>query len=283
MANYGNFLQYAGQKTGIDVGFGKMFLVYSNQTSKAASELDAVSINNEIATGTIIGVIKGWHTIAGAPVAEVSVERPGTYEKKLIRPEILADTLTFESGMANNEVLGDIVKAGSLNCILLDDQGNAYGEYNQEYGTIGTMLVNFSEKKTSGLQTDYAAEKTVAITARYLVKNLSVIYAATETELITLKDLIYGQLSSFSIGTNNNSKLILNLRYKSTNDPLTETLVPLDVTIKGMPSNISISSITSDNAGNFTFNFSGSMNGGTLLISISGTTFYMKETPFIVG
>jgi hypothetical protein len=281
MANYGNFLQYAGQKTGIDVGFGKMFLVYANKTMKAANDLTATAINEDIASGDIIGVIKGWYTIAGAPVAEVSVERPGTYEKKLIRPEILADTLTFESGMANNEVLGDIVKAGSLNCILLDDQGNAYGDYAQGDGMISTMLVNFSEKKTSGMQTDYAAEKTVAITARYLVNNLSVLYAGTETEMITPKDLLYGQLVSATLGAT--GKIVLNLKYKATNDPFVGTVAALNIAIKGLPTGVAMGTVTSDNAGHFTINFTGSLAAGTLLISIKGDTFYMKETSFTLS
>jgi hypothetical protein len=281
MANYGNFLQYAGEKTGIDVGFGKMFLVYANKTMKAANDLTATAINEDIASGDIIGVIKGWYTIAGAPVAEVSVERPGTYEKKLIRPEILADTLTFESGMANNEVLGDVVKAGSLNCILLDDQGNAYGDYAQADGKISTMLVNFSEKKTSGMQTDYAAEKTVSITARYLVNDLSVLYAGTETELITPKDLLYGQLVSATLGAT--GKIVLNLKYKATNDPFVGTVAALNIAIKGLPSGVAIGTVTSDNAGHFTINFTGSLAAGTLLISIKGDTFYMKETSFTLS
>jgi hypothetical protein len=281
MANYGNFLQYAGEKTGIDVGFGKMFLVYADKGIVGASSLTVDMINDGISTGDIIGVIKGWHTIAGAPVAEVSIERPGTYEKKLIRPEILADTLTFESGMANNEVLGDIVKAGTLNCILLDDQGNAYGDYAQEDGMISTMLVNFSEKKTSGLQTDYAAEKTVSITARYLVNDLSVIYAGTETELITPKDLLSGQLVSSTIGAN--GKIVLSLRYKATNDPFVGTVAAMNITIKGLPSGVALGTVTSDNAGHFTINFTGSLAAGTLLISIAGAKFYMKETQFTLS
>jgi hypothetical protein len=281
MANYGNFLQYAGEKTGIDVGFGKMFLVYADKVTKGASDLTATAINNDISTGAIIGVIKGWHTIAGAPVAEVSVERPGTYEKKLVHPEILADTLTFESGMANNEVLGDIVKAGSLNCILLDDQGNAYGDYAQGAGMISTMLVNFYDKKTSGMQTDYAAEKTVSITARYLVNELSVIYAATETEMITPKDLLYGQVVSFTLGAT--GKIVLNLRYKATNDPFIGTVAALNIAIKGLPTGVALGTVASDNVGNFTINFTGSLTAGTYLISIAGATFYMKETSFTLS
>jgi hypothetical protein len=279
MANYGNFLQYAGEKTGIDVGFGKMFLVYANKTWVGANFLTAESINNGISSGDIIGVIKGWHTIAGAPVAEVSVERPGTREKVMIRPEILADTLTFESGMANNEVLSDIVKAGTLNCILLDDQGNAYGEYSQEDGMISTMLVNFSEKKTSGMQTDYAAEKSVAITARYLVNSLSAIYAGTETELITPKDLVYGQLVSYTTGAT--SKIVLSLKYKATNDPFDGSITAMNISIKGLPNGVAIGTVTLT-AGNVTINFTGSLVIGTLLISIAGATYYMKETSFVL-
>jgi hypothetical protein len=279
MANYGNFLQYAGEKTGIDVGFGKMFLVYADKTLVGANFLTAESINNGISSGDIIGVIKGWHTIAGAPVAEVSVERPGTREKVMIRPEILADTLTFESGMANNEVLSDIVKAGTLNCILLDDQGNAYGEYSQEDGMISTMLVNFSEKKTSGMQTDYAAEKSVAITARYLVNSLSAIYAGTETELITPKDLVYGQLVSYTTGAT--SKIVLSLKYKATNDPFDGSITAMNISIKGLPTGVAIGTVTLT-AGDVTINFTGSLVIGTLLISIAGAKYYMKETPFVL-
>jgi len=281
MANYGNFLQYASQKIGVDVGFGKMFLIYSSQVTKSASDLTATAINAEIAAGTIIGVIKGWNTIAGAPIAEVSVERAATAEKKLIRPEILADTLTFESGVSNNSVLGDLVKAGTLNGILLDDQGNAFGEYSQTAGKISSMLLNFSEKKTSGFQTDYAAEKTVAITVRYLVKNLDVLYAGTATELITPKDLLVGQLVSDTLGTS--GKIVLNLRYKSTNDPFIGTVAALNVTIKGLASGVTIGTITSDTYGNFTINFSGTLAAGNLLISISGSTFYMNETQFAIA
>jgi hypothetical protein len=257
-----------------------MFLVYANKVERGASDLSVDAINDEISTGTIIGIIKGWHTIAGAPVAEVSVERPGTREKKLLRPEILADTLTFESGMANNEVLGDIVKAGSLNCILLDDQGNAYGDYTQKNGMISTMLVNFSEKKTSSLQTDYAAEKTVSITARYLVNNLNVIYAGTETELITPKNLLYGQLVSYTSGVS--SEIVLNLQYKATNEPFIGTVADLHIIIKGLPTGVILGTTTSDNLGNFKINFTGELEGSILLISISGATFYMKETPFVL-
>ena len=118
----GNFLEYAGSKLGVDVGFGKCILVFGEKTSLTLPDLPVIAINDAIEAGTIIGVIRGWHTVAGSPVGEISVERPGTSEMKLIREEIAADTLTFEANLQNRAVIADLVKAGSLNCLLIDDQ-----------------------------------------------------------------------------------------------------------------------------------------------------------------
>ena len=126
MANCGNFLEYAGSKCGLDVGYGKMFVLYAEKVSKSAADLTAEAIQAEIVAGTVIGIIKGWNTIAGAPVAEINVERTGTGEMKLIRSEIAADTLTFENSNAKNKIFNDLVKAGSLNCILIDEIGRAH-------------------------------------------------------------------------------------------------------------------------------------------------------------
>ena len=102
MGKAGNFLQYAASKLGVDVGFGKMILIYKDKIDVKKSELTATSINSDIASGEIIGIIKGWHTVAGASVAEINVERTGSAEMKLIRPAILADVLTFENNLVNN-------------------------------------------------------------------------------------------------------------------------------------------------------------------------------------
>jgi hypothetical protein len=45
MANCGNFLEYAGSKCGLDVGYGKMLLVYKDKTQKSAADLTATAIS----------------------------------------------------------------------------------------------------------------------------------------------------------------------------------------------------------------------------------------------
>ncbi len=190
MANIGNFLEYAGVQTGLDIGFGKMFLVYAAKTEVNVANMTAAAINTAKEAGTIVGIIRGWHTIAGAPVGELSVERTGTAEMKLIRAEIPADTITFENSLKDNEVIGDLVKAGTLDCILIDDIGNAIGDYSPVAGKISTMKVNFSGKVTNAFQFDNINEKTVSVTARYLVKEVSVLVAEIETELIESKVLL---------------------------------------------------------------------------------------------
>ena len=114
MSCVGNFLELATAKCGADVGFGKIILLYGEKTSVLKSALTATAINAAIEAGTIVGVIKNWHTVAGAPVGEMNVERPGSGEMKLIRQEILADTLTFESNIANRSVIADLVGAGTI-------------------------------------------------------------------------------------------------------------------------------------------------------------------------
>ena len=276
----GNFLEYAHSKTGIDVGFGKMILVYGAKTAKAAADLTATAIQAEIEAGTIIGIIKGWHTVAGAPVAEISVERTGTAEMKLIRPEILADVLTFESGLASNEVLADLVKVGSLNCILIDDQGNCFGDYDSAAGKISTMLINFATKATSGMQGTNNTEKTVAVTVRYLVKDLSVCEAGTETELIESKTLLVGQLISAAlIGQ---GEIYLLLKDKATNEFFDGEIVALDVSVKG--TNVSFDDVTYNTEnGVLAIVFEDPIAAGQYQITISGETFYMKETTFTIS
>jgi hypothetical protein len=281
MANCGNFLDYAGQQCGIDVGYGKMFLVYGSKVAKAASDLTATAINAEIAAGTIIGVIKGWHTIAGAPVAEISVERTGTAEMKLIRAEIAADTLTFENNIANNEILGDVVKAGSLNCILIDDQGNAFGDYAPEAGNISSMLVNFSNKVSSSFQKDNVTEKTVAVTARYLVGEVCALEAGTETELVDSKSLLRIQLSSVtSIGATS-IVLVASVKDKSTGKPYTGAIASGEVVVAG----VGVTSATGVYAaatGLLTITVTGTgfiQQGQILDVSVSGDIFYSKVTP----
>jgi len=276
----GNFLEYAHSKTGIDVGFGKMILVYQDKRSAIdASQLTVEAIQANIESGLIIGIIKGWHTVAGAPVAEISVERTGTAEMKLIRPEILADVLTFESGLASNEVLADLVKAGSLNCILIDDQGNCFGDYSATADCISTMLCNFSSKVVSGMQGTNTTEKTAAVTVRYLVKDLSICEAGTETEEIVSKTLLVGQLVSATLLVAGH--IVLTLKDKATNEYFTENVLAMGVTIKG--TNAAVATVVFDESTNtYDITFEDPIAAGQYQITISGETFYMKETTFAI-
>lgn len=138
---------------------------------------------------------------------------------KLIRSEILADTLMFENTLANNEVIGDLVKAGSLYGILVDDQGNAFGELSSAAGFVKPMLMNFSGKTTTSFQKDQTSDKSVSVTVRYLVKEVQAVIAGIEVEEILSKTLVSLQLSSVtSIGATS-IVLVAYVKDKSTGKP----------------------------------------------------------------
>lgn len=280
--NNGNFLQYAGSKLGIDVGYGKCILVYSSKNSISVVDSTAASINGLISDGTILGVIRGWHTVTGAPVGEISVERPGTSEMKLVRGEIEADTLTFESNLQNRDVLANLVKGGSFNCILIDDMGNVFGEYSPVAGEIGTMLLNFSTKVTSSFQRDNATDKTIAVTCRYLVKNLSVLEAAVEPELIKSKvkaEIKVTALDYFLVGVS----VEFYLKSKLTGEILTGlTTATADVSavidgVIGEVDALNYDSVT----GAFVLTFvtgSKAAASGNMTLALSGADYYTDMT-----
>ena len=285
MANCGNFLDYAGEKCGIDVGYGKLILVYPAKAEVAISALTATAINAAIEAGTIIGVIKGWHTVVGAPVAEVGVERVATSEMKLIREEIAADTLTFERTLANREIIGDLVKAGSLNCLMVDDQGNVYGDHAQAVGEIQTMLLNFSSKVTSGMQSDNNTDRTIAVTVRYLVKDLDVAAAEVAAEDIVVKELVKCYLSSVTTSTAIASVFVLAMRKKSDNKIYPGAITASEIAITG--GNITTKESAYDAAtGLLTITLAGTGFSTTAQkwnVSISGEECYMKETVLSLG
>ena len=283
MENCGNFLDYAESKCGVDVGFGKLILVYPAKTTIAKTALTADAINVAIVAGEIIGVIKGWHTVAGAPVGEVSVERIATREMKLIREEIAADTLTFERTLANREIIGDLVKAGSLNCLLIDDQGNVYGDKAQAVGEIQTMLINFASKVTSSFQTDNNTDRTIALTVRYLVKDLDFVAAEVAAEEVVVKTLVKGYLSSVTTSTAIAAVFVMAIKNKSNGKIFDGAIASGDVTVTG-------GNITSTSAayvaatGLLTITLAGTdFEVGTQIfnVTISGSECYMKE--LVVG
>lgn len=280
MANNGNFLEYTGNTLGIDVGFGKLILVYPAKKDVGIADLSATAINAEIVAGTIVGVIKGWVSIAGAPVGEISVERTATAEMHLIRAEIPADTFTFQSNMSNAEVLADLVKAGSLNCVMIDDQGNVFGDYSPVAGKISTMLINFSSKVTTSFQRDLSTEKTIAITARYLVTSPNVVIADTETELVESKTLVVGQLSATTTFSAVSHVFVLKLTDKSTGKPYAAAILAADVTV--IDGNATVTTAVYVQAtGLLTITLTGTGLSTTtqqIYVTLSGDDFYMKET-----
>ena len=83
--NCGNFLNSTDAKScGVEVGYGKLYLIYAEKQTVNVSSLNATAINAAIGAGTIIGVLKDWDEVAGAPVAEVTAERSGSKKIRFI-------------------------------------------------------------------------------------------------------------------------------------------------------------------------------------------------------
>lgn len=283
MNSGGNFLDYAGSKCGLDVGFGKMILLYADKTAVAEADLTAAAINAAVEDGTIVGIIKGWHTITGAPVAETNVERPGSAEMKLIRSEILADTLMFENTLANNEVIGDLVKAGSLYGILVDDRGNAFGDKSSVVGYVKPMLMNFSGKATTSFQKDQTSDKSVSVTVRYLVKEVQAVIAGIEVEDVLSKTLLSLQLSSVKEITTTAATFVLSVKDKSTNAVFAGAILAGDVSIAGATV---VTATYVAATGLLTIVITGtgfSITSQNLNIKMSGDSFYAKETTIRLG
>lgn len=283
MAISGNFLEIASSTLGNDVGYGKMILVYAEKSDIAAADLTATAINAAIEAGTIIGVIKNWHTVAGASVAETNVERPGSGEMKVIRPEILADTLTFEGNILNRRVCGELVKNGTLPCLLVDDLGNSFGEESNIANKISTMYINFTGKTSSGLQRDNSSDKSVAVTARYLVKEIAMLNTSIETEDVAYKTEITLRYVSTSSQTSGSAMVI---RYS----PITKgTQEVADVTGETFSGDFSSPVALTLTSAAVTSTYIDVTLGGTgvpasglpqFTLSLTSDAFFMKSTKF---
>jgi len=285
MGNCASFIELASAKCGVDVGIGKLFLIYADKKTVTSAMLTAAAINAEIEAGTIIGVVKGWHTIAGAPVGEVSVERPATSEMKVIRPEILADTLTFESNIINRSVINDLVNAGTLNGVLVDDFGNAFGETSQTANAIDTMYLNFSGKVSSSLQSDNATDKSVAVTVRYLVKDLGIYEAGIEVEEVATKVQLYAGISEVASIATTAIDMAFLVKQKGNNKIYLGIIIPSDELIVEGIGISNYAGTYEPSTGLLTLEVTGTgfVSGDTVLtISMSGAEFYMKPTKYIV-
>lgn len=225
----GNFLQRAETICGIKPGFGKMILIYAEAGVIPIADLTATEIQAAIADGSIIGIIQGWNTVAGASVAEKNTEKLNG-EMKLVKSEILADTLTFENNITNNRVFEELVKGGTYDCILLDDMGYAFGEQSLEPASIETMKMNFSGKTSNGLQSDQTNEQTVAVTVRYLVEKIGFLNAGVEVEDIVSKIPLIAKISSVTSQAADTIVFVLDLFDETNGELLTAfTTTALDV------------------------------------------------------
>ena len=187
--NCGNFLNSTDAKScGVEVGYGKLFLIYAEKQTVNVSSLKATAINAAIAAGTIVGVLKDWDEVAGAPVAEATAERPGSKKIRWISDEILADTITFDNSPCLNETLARLSRKGTAEVLFVDDNGNVYGEETYASATIGTMTVSFGSKTSTSLQSDNANVNNLAITVRYLYKKLRAVAVGFDYDLIVSKN-----------------------------------------------------------------------------------------------
>ena len=289
MATCGNFLEYAGSKCGIDAGYGKMLLIFKEKYRvPTGTLLDHTLINSLVANGTILGIVKNWITVVGAPVAEIAVERVGTSEMKVIKQEVAADTFTFEANMVNRLVLKKLVAGGTFDGLLVDDLGSAFGENCINHsGVIETMSMNFSGKATSSFQSDNTAEKTIAVTVRYLLKNLDVALVGIETELIDTKKVL--QAGLHSIDTMSPTSLVFKLLVKdlSTGKPYAGAIATGDVAVLGAKYTTLTSTVSAyvPATGLLTITLTGTglfTTAQKLNVSITNALAYMGETAYTV-
>ena len=284
MSNCASFLELASAKCGVDVGYGKLFLLYKDKKTVTSAMLTATAINAEIEAGTIIGVIKGWHTVAGAPVGELTVERPFTAEITQIRAEILAETLTFESNILNRDVMAGLAARGTLNGVLVDDLGSVFGETSQTGNAVDTMYLNFSAKTSSSLQRDNTTDKSVAVTVRYLVKDMGIYEAGIEVEEVNTKIQLYAGISTVVSVAPTSMVIDFLVKEKGSNNIYAGALIAADFVVEG--AGVTSKTVTytpTTGIAVMTVTGTGFVSGDTVLnILVSNTLAYMKSTSYTV-
>jgi hypothetical protein len=283
MSALGNFIEIAETINGISAGFGKMILVYKEKKTIPIADLTATAINADIADDTIKGTIQKWNTVTAASVAEKNIER-NSGEINLIKPEILADTLNFDENISNAKTIADLVKGSTFDCLLLDDKGYVFGEHSLSPASIDTMKINFSNKVTNGFQFDETNEKQIAVTARYLVKNIGFIDADVEVEEITPKIALMGKISSITTQTTSAIVFVMDLFNEETGALLTAfTTTTLNVGIIVNGNAVTATGAFANNQFTLTLaktvaNFSTTAN--KLKLKISTPTHYMRQIEF---
>ena len=285
MSNCSNFIEMAAATCGVDVGFGKVILLYGENGTMDKNDMTAAEINTAIEGGTIVGVLKNWHTVAGAPVAEINVERAGSAEMKLIRPEILADVLTFEGNIGNRDVIDSLVKVGTIYGVVIDDIGNVFGEKTKYANQIGRMPLNFSGKTSTSLQRDNSSDKTVSVTVRYLVKDLAMLAAGVEVEDVASKVKVDGQFVSGNVASATAASLSIKLIDKYTQAAFDGALTAGEISVRNDKKTATVSTATYTN-GLLILALTGTgfnTSGENFYVTISANDCYMKESVFSLG
>ena len=200
--NCGNFLNSSTAKAcGVEVGYGKMYLLYAEKQEVLLSNLTSTAINAAIAAGTIVGVLRDWDEVAGAPIAEVMTERTGSKRVKHISDEVLADTITFDNSPCLAETIAAYVRKGAIQGLFVDSNGNVFGEETYKATSIGTMPLVFSGKTSTSLQSDNTNPNNLAVTVRYLYKKLRAAAVDFDYDLIVSKyEVVLRDLTTAAAG-----------------------------------------------------------------------------------
>jgi hypothetical protein len=281
----GSFLQVAAATLNIVPEYPVGIVIYSTKKDVALTSLTATAINAEIAAGTCIGYLSGWNSIAGANVAEKNIERVATAKMELVKEEVAADTYTFPDEMYINKILGKKATCNTFNCLVIGNKGGVYGEKTLKAASIGTMEINFSGKTSNGGFQDLTNEKTVAITARYIVKELGYVAAAIETEDIVPKIPLDFTISTVSTHTATSIVAVLNLIDARTN----KTLTAFDadpITINAVVNGVVVSAAATFGTNQLTVTLTGTgftTTADVVSLELSTATHYTDEVPFNIA
>jgi hypothetical protein len=281
----GSFLQVAAATLNITPEYPVGIAIYSTKKDVALTSLTATAINAEIAADTCIGYLSGWNSIAGANVAEKNIERVATAKMKLVKEEVAADTYTFPDEMYINKILGKKATCNTFNCLVIGNKGGVYGEKTLKAASIGTMEINFSGKTSNGGFQDLTNEKTVAITARYIVKELGYVAAAIETEDIVPKIPLDFTISTVSTHTATSIVAVLNLIDARTN----KTLTAFDadpITINAVVNGVVVSAAATFGTNQLTVTLTGTgftTTADVVSLELSTATHYTDEVPFNIA
>ena len=127
--------------------------------------------------------------------------RSGSKKIRFISDEILADTITFDNSPCLNETLARLSRKGTVEVLLVDDNGNVYGEETYASSTIGTMTVSFGSKTSTSLQSDNTNVNNLTITVRYLYKKLRGAAVGFDYDLIVSKyEVVLRDLTTAAAG-----------------------------------------------------------------------------------